>query len=149
MNTASPKRTIHQRLMNATIVKSPEAGLSRSDPYQVTPAAQKISTGVSLVTLGLGFAGIGLLSLYHGPLSGDAADLSATSCLVGAWHLSLPEAFFFVTAFCYWHRCSTSAEKAKDPIPQPSGLSRLVNQITDIRANLLPARIHDRLACPW
>lgn len=134
--------------MNATIIKTPEAGLPRSVTYQATPAAQKISTGVSLVTLALGFAGIGLLSLFHRP-SGDAADLSAASCLVGAWASLAASSIFFVTAFCYWRRYSTSAEKAKAPIPQPSGLSRLFNQIADVQANLLPARIHDRLACPW
>jgi hypothetical protein len=149
MNAASPKRRIHQRLMNATIVKSPEARLSLSVTYRVTPAAQMISTGVSLVTLGLGFAGIGLLSLYHRPLSGDGANLSAASSLVGAWASLAASSIFFVTAFCYWHRYSTSAEKAKVPTPQPSGLSRLVNQIADVQANLLPARIHDHLACQW
>jgi hypothetical protein len=149
MNTASPKRTIHQRLMNATIVKSPEAGLSRSDPYQVTPAAQKISTGVSLVTLGSGFAGIGLLSVYHGPLSGDAADLSAASCLVGALASLAASTIFFLAAFCYWRRYSPSTEKAKAPKPQPSVLFRLVNRIADVQANLLPARMNDRLVCPW
>jgi hypothetical protein len=149
MNTASPKRRIYRRLMNDTIIKSPEAGLSRSVTCQVAPAAQKISTGLSLVTLALGFAGIGLLSLFHGPLSGDAAELGATSCLVGAWASLAASSIFFVTAFCYWHRYSTSAEKAKAPIPQLSGLSRLVNQIADVQANLLPARIQDRLACPW
>src|SRR5450631_680900 len=115
--------------MNATITNSREAGLSRSVTYQVTPAAQRISTGVSLVTLALGFAGIGLLSLYHRPLSGDAAELSATSCLVGAWASLAASSLFFVAAFCYWRRYSRSAGKAKAPKPQPSGLSRLVNHI--------------------
>jgi hypothetical protein len=135
--------------MNAIIIKSPEAGLSRSITCQVAPAAQKISTGVSLVTLALGFAGIGLLSLFHGPLSGDAAELGATSCLVGAWASLAASSIFFVAAFCYWRRYSTSAEKAKTPKPQPFSLFRLVNQIADIQANLLPARLNDRLACPW
>ena len=149
MNAASPKRKIHQRLMNATTIKPPEAGLSQSATYQVTPAAQKISIGVSLVTLGLGFAGIGLLSLYHGPLSDDAADLSAASCLVGALASLATSTIFFVAAFCYWRRYSPSTEKAKAAEPQPSGLSRLVNQIADVRANWLPARMPDRLACAW
>jgi hypothetical protein len=129
MNAASPKRRIHRRLMNATTIKSPKAGLSQNVTYQVTPAAQKISTGVSLVTLGSGFAGIGLLSLYHGPLSGDAADLSAASCLVGAMASLAASTIFFVAAFCYWRRYSPNTEKAKAPKPQPSGLFRLVNQI--------------------
>ena len=149
MNAASPKRRIHQRLMNATTTKAPEAGLSQSVTYQVTPAIQKISTGVSLVILGSGFAGIGLLSLYHGPLSGDAADLGAASCLVGALASLAASTIFFVAAFCCWRRYSPSTEKANAHKPQPSGLFRLVNRIADVQAKWLPGRMNNRLVCPW
>jgi hypothetical protein len=45
---------------------------------------QKISAGVSLFILALGFSSIGLLSLIHQPLSGDSLAFSVMSCVIGA-----------------------------------------------------------------
>ena len=67
---------------------------------------QKISAGVSLFILALGFSAIGLLSLIHGPLSGDALDVSATSCTIGGLAGLVAGSVFFCAAFLYWRRYS-------------------------------------------
>jgi hypothetical protein len=67
---------------------------------------QKISAGVSLVLLAIGFSAIGLLSIIHGPLSGDSLDLSATSCTIGGFAGLTAGSIFFCAAFVYWRRYS-------------------------------------------
>ena len=67
---------------------------------------QKISAGVSLVILAIGFSAIGLLSIIHGPLSGDSLDLSATSCTIGGFAGLAAGSIFFCAAFAYWRRYS-------------------------------------------
>jgi hypothetical protein len=59
----------------------------------------KISAGVSLVILAIGFSAIGLLSIIHGPLSGDAVDLSATGCTIGGFAGLAAGSIFFCAAF--------------------------------------------------
>src|SRR5262249_33781 len=66
---------------------------------------QKISAGVSLVILAIGFSVIALLSIIHGPLSGDSLDLSATSCTIGGFAGLAAGSIFFCGAFVYWRRC--------------------------------------------
>ncbi|MBV8176395.1 MAG: hypothetical protein JO151_17785 [Verrucomicrobia bacterium] len=67
---------------------------------------QKISAGVSLVILAIGFSAIGLLSLIHGPFSGDSLDSSATSCTIGGFAGLTAGRIFFCSALLYWRRCS-------------------------------------------
>src|SRR5215469_14625922 len=62
---------------------------------------QRISAGVSLVILAIGFSAIGLLSIIHGPLAGDSLDLSATSCTVGGFAGLVAGSIFFCAAFVY------------------------------------------------
>jgi hypothetical protein len=67
---------------------------------------QKISAGVSLFILALGFSSIGLMSLIHPPLSGDSLAFSAMSSAVGGWaSIAVASAFLFA-AFVYWRRHS-------------------------------------------
>ena len=70
---------------------------------------QKISAGVSLLILALGFSAIGLLSLIHGSLSGDSLDLSAPSCTIGGLAGLAAGSIFFCAAFVYWRRYSWMA----------------------------------------
>ena len=67
---------------------------------------QKISTGLSLAFLAIGFSTIGLLSRIHGPLSGDSLDLSATSCTIGGFAGLVAGSIFFCATFVYWRRYS-------------------------------------------
>jgi hypothetical protein len=67
---------------------------------------QKISTGLSLVILAIGFSAIGLLSLIHGPFSGDSLDLSATSCTIGGFAGLAAGSIFICAALVYWRRYS-------------------------------------------
>jgi hypothetical protein len=70
---------------------------------------QKISAGVSLFILALGFSTIGLMSLIHQPLSGDSLAFSAMSCVIGGWaSISVASIFLFAT-FVYWRRHSRFA----------------------------------------
>ena len=46
---------------------------------------QKLSAGVSLFILALGFSSIGLMSLIHQPLSDDSLGFSAMGCAIGGW----------------------------------------------------------------
>ena len=64
---------------------------------------QKLSAGVSLVILALGFLSIGLISLIHTTPSGD---LSAMSCVIGAWASMTVAGVFLLASFVYWQRNS-------------------------------------------
>jgi hypothetical protein len=60
---------------------------------------QKISAGVSLFILALGFLSIGLMSLIHQhqPLSDDSLAFSAMSCVIGGWaSIGVAGVFIFV-----------------------------------------------------
>jgi hypothetical protein len=70
---------------------------------------QKISTGLSLAILAIGFSAIGLLSLIHGPLSADSMDLSGTSCTIGGFAGLAAGSIFLCAALVYWRRCSLIA----------------------------------------
>jgi hypothetical protein len=59
---------------------------------------QKISAGVSLFILALGFSSIGLLSLVHQPLSDDSLAFSAMSCAIGGWASIAVASVFLFTA---------------------------------------------------
>ena len=88
--------------MDANTIESLEVKLGR---YSISQASvQKISAGVSLVILALGFSMIGLLSLTHGPLVGDSPAFTATSCVLGAWAGLAAGAIFFGAAFVFWRR---------------------------------------------
>jgi hypothetical protein len=86
--------------MHATIIESLEAELRECNT--ASRSVQKISAGISLVILALGFSLIGLLSLIHEPLAGDSLAFSAISCVVGGWAGLGAGSIFFGTAFVYW-----------------------------------------------
>jgi hypothetical protein len=67
---------------------------------------QKISGGISLLILALGFSLIGLLSLIRPPLSGDALASSAMGCSIGGWASMAVASVFLFAAFVYWSRYS-------------------------------------------
>jgi hypothetical protein len=67
---------------------------------------QKISAGVSLFILALGFSSIGLMSLIHQPLSGDSLAFSAISCVIGGWASIAVASVFLFAALLYLRRHS-------------------------------------------
>jgi|HubBroStandDraft_6_1064221.scaffolds.fasta_scaffold492815_1 hypothetical protein len=89
-------------LMHATTIESLEAELSEYGTSQASRSFQKISAGISLVILALGFSLIGLLSLTHGPLAGDSLAFSAISCVIGGWAGVGAGSIFFSAAFVFW-----------------------------------------------
>jgi len=90
--------------MDANTIESLEVKLGRYSISQASRWVQKISAGVSLVILALGFSMIGLLSLTHAPLAGDSLAFSATSCVLGAWAGLGAGSIFFGAAFVFWRR---------------------------------------------
>jgi hypothetical protein len=70
---------------------------------------QKISAGVSLFILALGFSSIGFMSLIRQPLSGDSVANGAMSCHIRGWaSLAVASVFLFV-AHLYLRRHSRLA----------------------------------------
>jgi hypothetical protein len=67
---------------------------------------QKISAGISLFILALGFSSIGLMSLIHQPLSGDSLAFSAMSCVIGGWASIGVASVFVFAAFLSFRRRS-------------------------------------------
>jgi hypothetical protein len=67
---------------------------------------QRLSAGVSLVVLALGFLLIGLTSLNRATPSSDSIALSAMSCVIGAWASMGVAGVFLFAAFAYWQRNS-------------------------------------------
>jgi hypothetical protein len=67
---------------------------------------QKLSAGVSLVILALGFLLIGLMSLIRATPAGESIALSAMSCIIGAWASMAVAGVFLFAAFAYWQRNS-------------------------------------------
>jgi hypothetical protein len=71
-----------------------------------TQHLQKISTGISLVVLAVGFSLIGLTSVLHPLCSGDAPDFNGTSCALGGTAGLVAGTIFLVAALLYWRRSS-------------------------------------------
>ncbi len=90
--------------MHATTFESLEDDLNEYTTSQVSRPVQKISAGISLVILALGFSLIGLLSLTRGPLVGDSLAFSPTSCVIGGWAGLAAGSIFLGAAFVYWRR---------------------------------------------
>jgi hypothetical protein len=67
---------------------------------------QKISAGVSLVILALGFSSIGLGSLIHATVSGDLIPCAAMSCVLGGGASMAVAGVFLFAAFLHWQRNS-------------------------------------------
>jgi hypothetical protein len=67
---------------------------------------QKISAGVSLFILALGFSSIGLMSLIHQPLSGDSLACSGLSCVIGGWASIAVASVFIFAALLHVRRHS-------------------------------------------
>ena len=88
----------------ATTIEFLEDDLNEYTTSQAAPSVQRVSAGISLVILALGFSLIGLLSLTHGPLAGDSLAFSATSCVLGGWAGLAAGSIFLGAAFVYWHR---------------------------------------------
>jgi hypothetical protein len=81
---------------------------SKSHPIPTMKTSQdfqKLSAGVSLVILALGFLLIGLMSLRATP-AGESIALSAMSCIIGAWASMAVAGVFLFAAFAYWQRNS-------------------------------------------
>jgi hypothetical protein len=87
-----------------TTIEALEDDLNEYTASQASRLVQKISAGISLVILALGFSLIGLLSLTHGPLAGDSLASSATSCVLGGWAGLAAGSIFLGSAFVYWRR---------------------------------------------
>jgi hypothetical protein len=109
------KRREHQSIAAATPKSSPNPGFGRSLPNPYPPKRalmkrqrhlQKISAGISLVILSLGFSFLGLLSFFNKP----HADLANVPCVDSAYRIagsaaSLLAGTTFVVASCvYWRR---------------------------------------------
>jgi hypothetical protein len=78
---------------------------------QMNNRFRKISVGISLVTLALGFSLIGLLSVIHHPLAGESLKISATiSALGGVAGLAIGS-IFSVSGVVYW-RSLVSSQKS-------------------------------------
>ena len=90
--------------MHATTIESLQADLGEDSTSEASGSIQKISAGISLVILGLGFSLIGLLSLVHAPLTGDSLAFSANSCVLGGWAGLTAGSIFFGAAVVYWRR---------------------------------------------
>jgi hypothetical protein len=71
--------------MHASTIESLESESREYRMSQASQSVQKISAGISLVILALGFSLIGLLSLTHGPLAGHSLAFSAISHVIGGW----------------------------------------------------------------
>jgi hypothetical protein len=67
---------------------------------------QKISTGISLVVLAVGFSLIGLTSVLHPLCSVDAPDFNGTGCALGGTAGLAAGIIFFVAALLSWRRIS-------------------------------------------
>jgi hypothetical protein len=101
----SPKaRNPKQHFMHATAIESLQADLGEYNTFEASRPAQKISAGISLIILALGFSLIGFMSLVHGPLAGDSLAFSANSCVIGGWAGLAAGSIFFGAAFVYWRR---------------------------------------------
>jgi hypothetical protein len=95
----------------ATTIEFLEDDLNEFTTSQPARSAQRVSTGISLLILALGFSLIGLLSLTHGPLAGDSLAFSATSCVVGGWASLAAGSIFLWAAFVYWPADGWNGEK--------------------------------------
>ena len=67
---------------------------------------QKISAGISLVILALGFSSIGIVSLIHAAFSDDSITCSAMSCVIGGWASMAVAGVFLFAAFVHCQRNS-------------------------------------------
>jgi hypothetical protein len=69
---------------------------SNTYKMKTSQAFQKISVGISLFILALGFSSIGLMSLIHQPLSDDSLAFSAISSVIGGWaSIAVASVFIF------------------------------------------------------
>lgn len=73
---------------------------------------QKISAGLSLVILALGFLLVGLVSLIPYRVSTDSLGFSTKSCAVGGWASVATASIFLIAAFVYWRRYARRAANA-------------------------------------
>ena len=73
---------------------------------KTSQAFQKISAGISLFILALGFSSIGLMSLIQQPLSDDSLAFSAMGCVIGGWASIAVPSFFIFAALLYLRRHS-------------------------------------------
>jgi hypothetical protein len=73
---------------------------------KTSQAFQKISAGISLFILALGFSSIGLMSLIQQPLSDDSLAFSAMGCVIGGWASIAVASVFIFAALLYLRRHS-------------------------------------------
>jgi hypothetical protein len=76
---------------------------------KTTQHFQKISAGVSLFILALGFLVIGLVLLIYPPLSVDSLPYNGIGCSLGGWASIIVASVFLFAALLYWRRFSELA----------------------------------------
>jgi hypothetical protein len=70
---------------------------------KTSQAFQRISVGVSLFILALGFSSIGVMSLIHQPLSDEPLALSAMGSVIGGWaSIAVASVFIFAALLHSW-----------------------------------------------
>ena len=68
---------------------------------------QRISAGISLLILAIGFTLMGLMSILHRPLSGDGLEVSSkTGCSVGGCASMATGSIFSFAALLFWRQPS-------------------------------------------
>ena len=76
---------------------------------KTSPPFQRISADISLVILATGFSLMGLTSIIHRPLSGDAMGVSSTGCVMGGCASMATGGIFTVAALLHRRRPSCLA----------------------------------------
>jgi hypothetical protein len=74
---------------------------------------QRISAGVSLLILALGFSLIGVMSVLHPFHSREAPELSGISRFAGGSAGFVAGTIFFVAACLYWRKKTWTAARSK------------------------------------
>jgi hypothetical protein len=76
---------------------------------------QKISTGLSLMVLAIGFTLMGLVSILHRPLSADALEVGSTMfTLMGGCAGMAAGSIFSFAALVYWRQAFDRTRLALD-----------------------------------
>ena len=117
---------------------------------------QKVSAGVSLFILALGFSSIGLMSLIHQPLSDDSLAFSAMSSVIGGWASIAVASVFIFAALLHLRRDSWRILATSPQIPRlmqnPRSIqlrrSWLVAALTSVCEHVEPAQISGASARP-
>jgi hypothetical protein len=103
-----PCQLQHLRMerISASNVQIPVQQSSAVKQMKTQRYLQKISTGISLVVLGLGFSSLGLLSFVNKPQAGlaNVPCMDSASCIAGSAASLLAGTTFLVATCVYWGR---------------------------------------------